>query len=105
MPPDAKVLDRVQKLLRLATNNPDEEEARTAALQAVKLIVEQGLIASAPGATSRQPVGPQYQGAWWNDLGVDLAEAQRFYREEQERRNVEEEFREYCRQHDADRSK
>lgn len=33
----------VEKLIRLATNNPNEEEATAAALKAVRLIVERGI--------------------------------------------------------------
>lgn len=51
----AKVLDRVQKLLRLAANNPNEEEARTAAMQAVKLIANHKL-----AVTCAQPVTPPH---------------------------------------------
>ena len=39
----ARVTQRVQKLLRLARNNPNVEEARTAALHAARLIDEHGL--------------------------------------------------------------
>lgn len=39
-PDRTKILDRIQKLMRLATNNPNEQEASCAAVQAVKLIVE-----------------------------------------------------------------
>lgn len=35
----AESLDRVKKLIALALNNPDEEEARSAAMKAVSLIV------------------------------------------------------------------
>lgn len=35
----AETLDRVKKLIALALNNPDEEEARSAAMKAVSLIV------------------------------------------------------------------
>lgn len=57
MSTDAKLLDRITKLLRLATNNPSEEEARTAALQAAKLIVEHKFVIGreAPRATAPSP--------------------------------------------------
>lgn len=42
MAPDEirKVLDRVVKLIRLASNNPHEEEARTAALVACRMMTK-----------------------------------------------------------------
>lgn len=36
----SRLLDRIDKLIRLATNNPSAEEARTAAVQACKLIID-----------------------------------------------------------------
>jgi hypothetical protein len=35
-----KALDRIVKLVRLAANNPNEEEARSAALRACQMMVE-----------------------------------------------------------------
>lgn len=50
-------LDLCHKLIALATNNPNEEEAKLAALKAVKLIKQHNLL---PGATSvsRRPMSP-----------------------------------------------
>ena len=41
-----KTLDRIQKLMRLAINNPNRHEAECAALQAVTLIVEHKFVVS-----------------------------------------------------------
>lgn len=38
-----KTLGRIQKLIKLATANPNEEEARSAAMAAVKLMVSAGV--------------------------------------------------------------
>lgn len=57
-----KILDRIDKLIALATNNPNEEEARTAAMQAVKLIREHSC--SIALAAHEQPRAPSYP--FWN---------------------------------------
>lgn len=55
----ARVLQRVQKLLRLARNNPNVEEARTAALHVVRLIDEHGLeVGPRIPATRIEPARP-----------------------------------------------
>lgn len=41
-------IDRIQKLLRLATNNPNDAEARSAALAAAKLIMEHKCVLTLP---------------------------------------------------------
>ena len=74
MDKDGKALKRVEKLLRLAGNNRDEEEARTAAVQAARLIHEHGFEVRekqapsriAPAATQRPrpfQIGPWILGA------------------------------------------
>jgi hypothetical protein len=50
----AEALDRVQKLLQLATKNPSVEEARSAAVKACELIVAHRLIV----AVTPQPTAP-----------------------------------------------
>jgi hypothetical protein len=79
---EAKVVGRVEKLLRLAGNNANEEEARTAAVQAARLIREHGLVvrrreqpqhepvraAAAPKPARVFQLGPWILGAifvWW----------------------------------------
>lgn len=56
MDEDAKALARVEKLLRLAGNNANEEEARTAAIQAVRLIQQRGF--QVRGREAPRPVAP-----------------------------------------------
>lgn len=66
----AHVLDRIQKLVRLATNNPNTSEAHAAALKAVRLIVEHHIVLSVPGAPPvRQewhytPTPQEYDDIW-----------------------------------------
>ena len=43
MAADAQTLDRIQKLLRLAQDNPNEHEASAAALKAAKMLKEAGV--------------------------------------------------------------
>ena len=76
---DARALERVEKLLRLAGNNANEEEARTAAVQAARLIREHGfevrgkqqplrLVPPAKAKRRRFDIGPWILGAiflWW----------------------------------------
>lgn len=55
---DADALDKIRKLMALALRNPNEEEARSAALKAVRLISDHGFAIgrTAPAfATSRSP--------------------------------------------------
>lgn len=47
---DDEAIDRIGKLLKLATNNPNEAEARSAAFQAVTLIAKHGLVVGRPVA-------------------------------------------------------
>lgn len=51
---EAKVLDRVHKLLALATGSVGGEEARTAAVVAARLIVEHNLIQARPADVAEQ---------------------------------------------------
>jgi hypothetical protein len=44
------ILDKIQKLVRLATNNPNASEAHAAALKAVRLIVDYRIRLTLPGA-------------------------------------------------------
>lgn len=63
-------LDRVQKLISLALNNPDEEEARSAAFKAVSLIVQQNM--SIAGSTAGGNVDPsKIKRAWKPDDEFD----------------------------------
>lgn len=53
----ADVLDLIQKFLRLATSNPEENEARNSAVKAAKLIMEHKVVLSLPGqAPAPRPV-------------------------------------------------
>lgn len=58
----ADPLERIRKLLALATNNTFQEEARSAAHKAALLIKEHGIVlympGTAPGPTPRQPFTP-----------------------------------------------
>jgi hypothetical protein len=66
----ADALDRVQKLISLALNNPDEEEARSAAMKAVSLIVQQNM--SIDGSTAGTNVDPsRIRRAWKPDEEFD----------------------------------
>lgn len=51
-------LDRARKLLSLAVGTPDEEEARTAALQAARLIAREGLEVGRPSAPAAPRTAP-----------------------------------------------
>lgn len=51
---EAKVLDRVHKLLALATGSVGGEEARTAAVVAARLIIENNLIPVRPSDVAEQ---------------------------------------------------
>lgn len=53
-------LELCHKLIALATNNPNEEESKLAALKAVKLIKEHNLLPGAP-SQSRRPMPPPPQ--------------------------------------------
>src|SRR5437016_6280376 len=53
-----EVIDRVQKLIALALNNPNAEESRSAALAAVRMIDEHKLFTHQPTAASRFPPQP-----------------------------------------------
>lgn len=50
-----KILDRLQKLIKLATANPNVEEARSAAMMAVKLMVGANVHVGFPEAASPPP--------------------------------------------------
>lgn len=52
-------VERIIKLVRLAGNNPNDEEARTAALMACRLMVEHEVLVRAPGESER-PVPPTW---------------------------------------------
>lgn len=71
----ADVLDKVQKLIALALNNPNDEEASSAAMKAVSLIVAANL--SIGGQAANTPFDPRRRKAWkpdsefdefWNDI-------------------------------------
>lgn len=64
----ADTLDRVQKLIALALNNPDEEEARSAAMKAVSLIVAANF--SIEGTTAGPNVSATRR-AWRPDAEFD----------------------------------
>lgn len=53
----ADVLDRVKKLMELALHNPNEQEARTAAMAAVRLI-DQHKIELRAKAAPKPPINP-----------------------------------------------
>jgi uncharacterized protein DUF2786 len=64
-------LDRILKLIRLATNNPSDEEARAAALKAVQLMVEHRVFLSLeapPAAPIPPPRAPQSYEDYMRDL-------------------------------------
>jgi hypothetical protein len=70
--PDA--LDRIGKLIRLATNNPNEQEAMRAALQACKLLVQHRCDISLPHA---KPKGTSF-----DDVMDKMRETQRRYEQD-----------------------
>ncbi len=81
-------LDLVQKLIRLATNNPNEQEAMRAALKACRLVVEHKVVLSLGGAPER-PSGPAPR-AWsrsqvWEAMKQREADLRRRVQEEQAR--------------------
>lgn len=51
-------IDLCHKLIALATNNPNEEEAKLAALKAVRLIKEHNLLPGAPPVARRPTQAP-----------------------------------------------
>jgi hypothetical protein len=53
------MINKINKLMALALNNPSEEEARSAALKAVRLIAEHKAVVSLPAP--KQPLS-----AWWS---------------------------------------
>lgn len=59
-----ETLDTIRKLLRLATNNPSEEEAKAAALKAARLIVDNEVPIGEAEITVRKesPLTPEEQG-------------------------------------------
>lgn len=65
----ADVLDRVQKLIALALNNPNDEEASSAAMKAVSLIVAANL--SIGGQAADTPFDPRRRKAWKPDSEFD----------------------------------
>lgn len=65
----ADVLDRVQKLIALALNNPNDEEASSAAMKAVSLIVAANL--SIGGQATDTPFDPRRRKAWKPDSEFD----------------------------------
>jgi hypothetical protein len=83
---DAKLVDRIEKLLRLATNNPNEEEARSAALSAAKLIVAHQFVIGRPATpTPATPPSAPYDhaaAAYWQGM-------QQYWREMQQREQDE----------------
>lgn len=64
---DDKVLDRIQKLIALSAS-PEEEEARTSALMACRLILEHRLIVVRH--TNSKSV-EDHKTTWWEDMGFD----------------------------------
>lgn len=68
----ADPLDTVTKLIALALNNPNEEEARSAALKAVKMIRENGFTLMRPATVAPPPLA---RAAYWQDLQDQMARA------------------------------
>jgi hypothetical protein len=71
----ADPLDTVQKLMALALNNPNAEEARSAALKAVQMIGAHGFRVERV-ATTPQPV-PMPPANYWQDMQQRMAEQAR----------------------------
>ena len=71
----ADVAEQVRKLLALALNNPNEEEARSAVLMAVRLIESHNLMVG--GVTVTQPVrnwtppDPEFEEFWHNQVRTE----------------------------------
>lgn len=53
-------LDKIRKLIALATNNPNEEEARSAALKAIQLMVEHDVDITLPAVAAPSPSPPPF---------------------------------------------
>lgn len=57
-----ETIDLIEKLIRLATNNPNEEEARSAALKAVTLIINSNItLGDNSKRISHGPEAPKYK--------------------------------------------
>lgn len=60
-------LEKIERLIKLASNNPNEEEARTAGREACKLIVKHKLV-----VREEEP---------WDDLGITRDDVERAFHE------------------------
>jgi hypothetical protein len=65
---DDKVLDRIGKLMRLALNNPNREEAASAALKAIALMDEHK-VQFATGAVEHAAYEERLQRFWSSEQG------------------------------------
>ena len=57
----SKTIDKIQKLIRLATNNPNDEEAKLAALKACTILHENPVQLSLNREPYREPIRPRYK--------------------------------------------
>lgn len=73
---EEKIIEKIQKCLALANNNPSEEEAKAAALQAQKLIAKYNINMSAVEQTEENEIDEQV--VWFKDCVKGVARAWKY---------------------------